>query len=77
MSRKNRIPLADRIAKAAEVTLADQHFVSAIDVFIGIGWLSHGVADRWRRGQMDCLEEGLQVDPLRIPEAMTLFQSWA
>ena len=77
MSRKNRIPLADRIAKAAEVALADQRFVSAIDVFIGIGWLSHGVADRWRRGQMDCLEEGLQVDPLRIPEAMTLFQSWA
>jgi len=32
--------------------------------------------ERWRRGQIDCLEEALQVNLLRISEALQLFQSW-
>ena len=39
MSRQNRVPLADRVAKAAEAALAARHFVSAIDILVGIGWL--------------------------------------
>jgi len=39
MGRKNRVPLGDRVAKAAKGALAARHFVSAIDVLIGIGWL--------------------------------------
>jgi hypothetical protein len=34
------------------------------------------VVERWRRGQIDCLEEVVQVDPPRISEAMRLFRSW-
>jgi len=77
MSRKNRVPLADRVANAAKAALAATHIVSAIDVLIGIGWLDPGAVERWRRGQIDCLEEVAQVDPLRIAEAMELFASWA
>src|SRR5258708_10278859 len=33
--------------------------------------------ERWRRGQIDCLEGGMQVDVQRILEALKLFQSWA
>jgi hypothetical protein len=77
MSRKNRIPLADRVDKAAEAALAARHFVSAIDVLVGIGWLDPGAVERWQRGQIDCLEEVVQVNPPRISEAMRLFQSWA
>ncbi|HMI95090.1 MAG TPA: hypothetical protein VK479_01170, partial [Micropepsaceae bacterium] len=77
MSRKNRVPLADRIARAAEAALAAQHFVSAIDILIGIGWLDAGAVERWRRGQVDCLEEAVQANPPRIAEAMRLFGSWA
>jgi len=77
MSRKNRVPLDDRVGKAAEKVLAAQHSVSAIDILIGIGWLDPGAVERWRRGQIDCLEEALQVNPLRISEALQLFQSWA
>ena len=76
MSRKNRVPLGDRVAKAAEEVLAARHSVSAIDILMGIGWLDPGAVERWRRGQIDCLEEALQVNPLRIPEALQLFQSW-
>ena len=77
MSRKNRLPLADRVARAAEAALVAQHFVSVIDILVRIGWLDPGAVERWRRGQIDCLEEGLQIDPPRISEAIRLFGSWA
>jgi hypothetical protein len=77
MSRKNRVPLADRVAKAAEAALAARHFVGSIDVLVGIGWLDTPSVDRWRRGQIDCLEEVVQANLPRIAEAMQLFRSWA
>jgi hypothetical protein len=77
MSRKNRVPLADRVARAAEAALAAEHFVCAIDVLVGIGWLDPRAVERWRRGQVDCLEEVVQVDLPRIAEAIKLFGSWA
>jgi hypothetical protein len=77
MSRKNKIPLADRVAKAAEAALAARHFASAIDILVGIGWLDPGAAERWRRGQIDCLEEVIPTDPARVSEAMRLFRTWA
>src|SRR2546422_831890 len=45
MSRQNRVPLADRVAKAAEAALAARHFVSAIDILVGIGWLDLGTVE--------------------------------
>jgi len=77
MSRKNRVPLADRVAKAAEAALAARHFVSAIDILVGIGWLDAQAVEHWRRGQIDCLEELVRANLQRISEAMRLFRSWA
>jgi len=77
MSRQNRVPLADRVARAAEAALAAEHLVSAIDILVGIGWLDPGAVGRWRRGQINCLEEAIQTEPPRISEAMRLFQAWA
>ncbi len=77
MSRKNRGTLADRVTRAAEASLAAQHYVSPLGVFVGIGWLDGGTARRWRQGQIECLEETLQTHPSRISEAMQLLRSWA
>ncbi|WP_454624926.1 hypothetical protein [Bradyrhizobium cenepequi] len=77
MSRKNRVPLADRVARAAEAALAARHVVSAIDILVGIGWLDPEAAERWRRGQIECLEAGVRTNLPRISEAMKLFRSWA
>lgn len=77
MSRKNRIQLADRVAKAAEAALAARHFVRTIDILIGIGWLDPRAVERWRRGQIDCLEEVVQTNLPRISKAIRLFGSWA
>ncbi|OAF17628.1 hypothetical protein [Bradyrhizobium neotropicale] len=77
MSRKNRVPLADRVAKAAEAALAARHYVSAIDVLVGIGWLDATELARWHRGQIECLEAVVRTNLPRISEAMRLFRSWA
>ena len=75
--RNNRNTLADRVIKAAEAALATQDYVSPIDVLVGIGWLDPGSVERWRRGQIDCLERVVQTNLPRISEAMKLFRSWA
>jgi hypothetical protein len=77
MSRKNRVPVDDRVAKAAEAALAARHFVSAIDILVGIGWLDAHAVERWRRGQIDCLEEVVRSNLPRISKAIQLFWSWA
>jgi hypothetical protein len=76
MNRKNQNPLVDRVAKAAEATLAAQGYVSPTDALVGIGWLDVGAVERWRRGQIDCLERAMQTNPSRVLEALKLFQSW-
>src|SRR5438034_97638 len=77
MSPENRRRLADRVAKAAEASLAAQNYVSPVDVLVGIGWLDPGAVKRWRQGQVDYLERVVQTNLSRISMAMKLFRSWA
>ncbi len=77
MNRKNRTALVDRVSEAAEASLAVQAYVSPIDVLIGIRWLDPGALQRWRQGQIDCLESAIQTPLPHISEALTLFRSWA
>jgi hypothetical protein len=72
-----RKALADRVVRAAEAALAAQGYVSPVDVLTGVGWLDLGTVERWRRGQIDCIEAAVQTGLPRILEALTLFQSWA
>ena len=76
MSQKNRPKLVDRVVSAAEAALAEQHYVSAIDMLVGIRWLEPTALERWRRGQVAYLEETIQTNPLRVVEALELFRSW-
>src|ERR1700733_12911846 len=76
MSPKNRQSLSDRVARAAETALAIQEYVAPLDVLMGIGWLDASTEKRWRLGQIESLEQALQVNPARIVEAMELFRSW-
>jgi hypothetical protein len=77
MHPKNRKALAARVVKAAEASLAQKKYVSAIDVLVGIGWLDPGSVERWRRGQIDYLERVVHSNLRRISEAMKQFRSWA
>ena len=77
MSRANRMPLADRVAAAAEAALAAQGTVSVIDVLIGIRWLDSSAIKPWQQRRIDCLEEAAQVGAERILEAIALLGTWA
>jgi hypothetical protein len=77
MTPQNRRKLAGRVNKAAEAALAAKHYVSAIDVLVGIGWLDPESVKRWRQGQIHHLERVVQANLSRISEAMKLFRAWA
>jgi hypothetical protein len=77
MNPRNRAALADRVVKAAEMSLAAQNYVAPIDVLLGIGWLAPSTAREWRQGRLDFLERKVQASLGRISEAMELFRSWA
>jgi hypothetical protein len=77
MSRTNRRPLAERVAEAAEASLAGQNHASPLHMLLGLGWLDPNSARRWQQGQVECLEDVMQVSPARIAEAMALLRSWA
>src|SRR6266496_2485495 len=77
MNPKNKVPLEQRVTKAAETALAAQGYASPTDVLLGIGWLNSNTMEQWRRGQIDCLEHAIQTNPARITEALKLFGAWA
>ncbi len=77
MSQRNRSPLPDRIAEAAEACLAAQDYVAPIDVLARIGWLAPSSASQWRQGRIECLEEAIQTPAPRISQAMAILQTWA
>jgi hypothetical protein len=77
MSRKDRQPLAKRVARAGEAALASQNFVSPIEVLLGIGWIDPGTVRRWQQGQIDCLERAIQSSPQRLLEALSILRAWA
>lgn len=53
MSRKDKATLAERLARAAKASLAAQGYASAIDVFLGIGWLNPTTFKDWQQVQRD------------------------
>jgi hypothetical protein len=56
---------------------AAQHYVSAIDVFAGLGWLPASDIRRCRQGCLLSLQQALQVSPEKIVRLMELLREWA
>ena len=69
--------LEQRVERAAEAALAEQRYVSAIDVFLGLGWLVPTHLDQWRQGRVPCLERVVQASLPKLSTAMRVFRRWA
>jgi len=69
--------LEQRVRRAAEVALAEQRYVSAVDVFLGLGWLVPAHLDEWRQGRVQCLERVVQASLPKLSTAMRVFRRWA
>lgn len=74
MAREN---LEQRVRRAAEAALAQQRFVSPIDVLLGLGWLAPSHLNQWRQGRVDALEDAVQANLSKITAAMAAFRRWA
>jgi hypothetical protein len=72
-----RSKLEERTVKAAEAALADHQFVTAIDVMVGMGWLTTPQIDRWCQGRVDNLERLVTASLPKISTAMATFRHWA
>jgi hypothetical protein len=77
MSPANHSNLYGRVVSAAYHALKRQHYVSAIDVLLGMGWLQQDHLDGWRQGRTPYLERVVQSSLTRISEAMRIFRRWA
>lgn len=69
--------LEQRVVHAAKATLEERRFVTAVDVLVGIGWLTPSAVDRWRQGRVEHLEREVQANLRKISTAMALFRRWA
>ncbi|MBI3293089.1 MAG: hypothetical protein HYZ73_09880 [Elusimicrobia bacterium] len=69
--------MEQRVIRAAESVLEDQKYVSAVDIFLRIGWLNPEALRRWRQGGVRCLEEGVRANLRKISLVMAIFRRWA
>lgn len=77
MGSRNRQSLTDRVIEAAQSALARQKRVCPLDVFLAIGWVDPNLLRRWQEGRIDCLEETIQTNPVRVAEALAILSGWA
>lgn len=77
MDSASQTKLEQRVFRAAEAALADRSFVTAIDVLVGIGWLSQPQVDLWRQGRIAYLEADVSANLHKISMAMRFFRQWA
>ncbi|MGI8803929.1 MAG: DUF2293 domain-containing protein [Solirubrobacteraceae bacterium] len=77
MTTDNDKRLEQRVIASAEAALAARGFVTAIDVFVGLGWLAPSAEQAWRTGQIAYLEAAVAVNLSKISKAMRYFRRWA
>jgi hypothetical protein len=69
--------LEHRVVTAAAAIVARQKFVSPLDVFGALGWVTGKRTDEWRRGHVHHLGEVLAVKPDKAREALDALRRWA
>ena len=69
--------LEQRVTQAAEATLAEQGYVSAVDVLLRLGWLAPSQLNLWRQGRVECLERVIQAGLGKQSTAMRTLRTWA
>lgn len=69
--------LERRVIAVAEAALAARRYVTAIDVFLGLGWLSPSSERAWRQGRIPHLEAALTANVSKVSNSMRFFRTWA
>lgn len=77
MANENDKRLERRVRAVAEAALSARGFVTAIDVFLGLGWLATSSEQAWRQGRVPYLERVVTANLNKISKAMRFFRAWA
>ena len=70
MHPENKEKLERRIIQAAHAALEEQKYVSAVDIFLRLGWLMPSPLKDWRLGKLDYLERRIQANLKKISSAI-------
>lgn len=73
----NRRQIEQRVIQAAESALYRQHYVSPLDVLLGMGSLKSSDLQDWKKGRIHYLEKVIQGNLGKISYGMKCFRSWA
>ena len=65
-----------RVIEAAEAALADHHYVSPIDVLVGMRLLAESNVDAWKKGRLPHLEIMIQGNAQKLASAFTVLGQW-
>ncbi len=69
--------LEERVRTVAEAALSERGFVTAIDIFLGLGWLAPSSEQAWRQGRTPYLERVVTANLSKISAAMRCLRIWA
>jgi hypothetical protein len=69
--------LAARVTSAAGEAVTAKGYATAIDVFLGVGWLTQDQLTAWKKGQIPYLERVVTANLSKISDAMKVFRVWA
>jgi hypothetical protein len=74
---KKKINFSQRIITVAGNVVSKKGYVSVIDLFLSIGWLTPDKLADWKMGKTSYLEQIITANLSKISKAMKEFQSWA
>jgi len=77
VSQTSAPSLERRVAAAAAQALAEQRFVTPVDVCAGLGWVHDRNVAAWRQGRIGCLEDILQAGPAKLAAMLDCLARWA
>jgi len=75
--KKRPKPLSQKVATTAGLVVSKQGYVSAVDLFIGLGWLNQANLLDWKKGKIPYLERVVTANLKKISRAMKEFRTWA
>lgn len=77
MSINKKRAYSQKVASIAGQEISNKGYVSPIDLFMGIGWLTKEKLIDWRMGKITYLERVLTANLSKLTKTMREFRAWA
>lgn len=74
---KKKKKISQRVATVAGDIVSKKGYVSVIDLFIGMDWLTLDKVIDWRSGKIPYLERVITANLSKISKSMKEFKAWA